>query len=509
MRRRVLGVASLLTAVVLAVTGCSVLGGSSWSPPPTVAPDVAGVAADLLPYYGQEVAWESCNEGQLDCARVRVPRDWSAPAEGEIEIAVVRHRADNGAPLGSLLTNPGGPGVSGVDRVMQGVSGMVDRTLQESYDVIGFDPRGVGASTAVDCYDGAELDAYLFDVPEAERGTDAWEAELEKRDADFAAACEAHSDGILPFISTENAARDLDVLRAVLGESTLDYLGYSWGTSLGAHYAELYPDRVGRMVLDGALDPSVPGSLVGVGQMEGFQRSLEAFLADCLTHKDCAFGGTVDDALADLDALFATVDARPITAADGRQLGADTLMTAVLTALYSPTSWSYLRVALSGVQDGEATAAFTLADLYSDRQGGGYIGNSEEAFPAYNCMDYPRSTEAESDAAAAELERVAPLAAEYMLAPDACEVWPYAPTGKTAPVSAAGAAPIVVIGSTGDPATPYEWAVSLADQLQSGVLVTRVGEGHTGYNQGNACVDGAVDAYLVDGVVPEDGLRCG
>jgi pimeloyl-ACP methyl ester carboxylesterase len=498
----------LLTAVVLAVSGCSVFGGSSWSPPPTVTPDVSGVAPDLVPYYGQEVAWESCNDGQLDCARVRVPRNWDAPTEGEIEIAVVRHRADNGAPIGSLFTNPGGPGVSGVGRVMQGVSGMVDPAVQESYDVIGFDPRGVGDSTAVDCYDDAELDAYLFDVPEAERGTEAWEAELEKRDAAFAAACEAHSDGILPFISTENAARDLDVLRAVLGETTLDYLGYSWGTALGAQYAELHPDKVGRMVLDGALDPSVPGPLVGVGQMEGFQRSLEAFLADCLTRQDCAFGGTVDDALADLDAMFATVDARPITAGDGRQLGADTLMTAVLTALYSPTSWSYLRVALTGVQDGDATAAFTLADAYSDRQGGGYIGNSEEAFPAYNCMDYPRVSEAESEAAAAELERVAPLAAEYMLAPDSCELWPYAPTGDTAPVSAAGAAPIVVIGSTGDPATPYQWAVSLAEQLQSGTLVTRVGEGHTGYNQGNACVDDAVDAYLIDGAVPPADLRC-
>ncbi|MFG6475099.1 alpha/beta hydrolase [Microbacterium sp. P06] len=507
--RRTVSLVSVVAALALLVSGCSFFAPEAWTPPPSATPDVSGVSADLVPFYGQEVAWESCvAEEQFDCASVRVPRDWNAPAAGDLEIAVIRHRADDGEPIGSLLTNPGGPGVSGVDTVRQSLSGVVGSELRQNYDVIGFDPRGVGASTAVNCYDGADLDAYLFDIPEAERGTDAWEAELEERDAAFAAACEANSDGILPFISTENAARDLDVIRAVLGETTLDYLGYSWGTALGAQYAQLYPDRVGRMVLDGALDPSVPASLVGVGQMEGFQRSLEAFLASCLEDDDCPFRGTVDDALADLDALFATVDARPLTAADGRELGADTLMTAMLAALYSPTSWSYLQLALVGVQDGDPASAFTLADAYSDRQGGSYIGNSEEAFPAYNCMDYPLSTEAEAESAAVELERVAPLAAEYLLGPDGCEAWPYPPTGKRERVTAEGAAPILVIGTTSDPATPYEWAVSLAEQLQSGVLITRVGEGHTGYNKGNACVDGAVEAYLVEGDVPEADVRC-
>ncbi|GAA2074470.1 alpha/beta hydrolase [Microbacterium hatanonis] len=508
-RSRIAAAVAVLASVVLVASGCSAFTSDSWAPPPTVTPDVSGVSADLLPFYGQEVAWESCAaEEQFDCANVRVPRDWNAPAAGEIEIAVIRHRADSGEPIGSLFTNPGGPGVSGVDTLQQALDVVVGSPLRENYDVIGFDPRGVGASTAVDCYDTADLDQYLYDIPDAPRGSDEWTAELEARDAAFAAACDANSDGLLPFVSTENAARDLDVLRAVTGQTTLDYLGYSWGTALGAAYAQLHPDRVGRMVLDGALDPSIPGAQVGVGQMEGFQRSLDAFLTSCVSYDDCPFRGTLAEASADLDAVFASVDARPLVAVDGRELGADTLMLALLNALYSPASWPYLRVTLTGVQNGDPAPAFTLADAYNERQGGGYVGNSEEAFPAYNCMDYPVAGEAETQAAQAELEQVAPLAAEYFSGPDVCEQWPYPPTGTRGPVSADGAAPILVIGTTSDPATPYQWAVSLADQLQSGVLVTRVGEGHTGYNKGNTCVDDAVVAYLVDGVVPDADIRC-
>lgn len=506
MNRRLPAFAATVAALSLVLSGCVVLAPEST---PTATPDTSGVSEELLPFYGQPVEWESCEGGRFDCARVDVPRDWEAPDDGALQIAVIRHRADSGAPLGSLLVNPGGPGVSGVATVRDRMSGTVSAALQESYDVIGFDPRGVGESTAVDCYDGAELDDYLFDLPEGERGSAQREEEIEERGAAFAAACEANSDGILPFISTENAARDMDVLRAVLGDTALNYLGYSWGTALGTAYAELYPERVGRMVLDGALDPTVPTELVGVGQMEGFQQSLEAFLADCLSAEDCPFRGSVDDALADLTALIAAVDARPLAAADGRMLGGDTMMLAVLAALYSPASWPYLRVALASARNGDAAPAFTLADAYYERQGGDYLSNSQEAFPAYNCMDYPLATEEASDAAAQQLEQVAPLAAEYLLAPDLCAQWPYPPTGTRGPASAPGAAPILVIGTTSDPATPYEWSVSLAQQLESALLITRVGEGHTGYNKGNACVDAAVEAYFVDGTVPEGDVRCG
>jgi pimeloyl-ACP methyl ester carboxylesterase len=302
----------------------------------------------------------------------------------------------------------------------------------------------------------------------------------------------------------------MDLLRAVLGDSELNYLGYSYGTFLGATYAKPFPERVGRLVLDGAIDPSIPGLEVSVVQGVGFESALRAYMADCLEGSDCPFRGSVDDAMADLGALLASVDRDPLPAADGRQLGADSLLMAIISALYSQESWPYLTMALDGALQGDPETAFLLADFYYNREGGVYLDNQTEAFRAYNCVDYPVDT-SESDLAAAEerLRTEAPTVAPYWFGPDACEVWPYPATGVREAIAAEGAPPIVVVGTTNDPATPYEWSVALADQLSSGVLVTREGEGHTGYNKGNDCVDNAVEQYLIDGVVPEDGLVCG
>jgi len=353
------------------------------------------------------------------------------------------------------------------------------------------------------------MDAYLFDIPENERGTDAWADELLARHGGFAEACDADSDGILPYITTDNAARDMDLIRAVLGDRELHYLGYSYGTFLGATYAKLFPDRVGRLVLDGAIDPAISGLDVGTTQGVGFESALRAYMADCLAGSDCPFRGTVDEAMADLGVLLASVDRDPIPNSDGRQLGADSLMTAIVAALYSEDSWSYLSSALEGALQDDAETAFLLADFYYNREAGEYLDNQTEAFRAYNCMDYPAdATDAEVAAAEALLAEKAPTVAPYWAGPDPCEVWAYPATGVREPITAAGAAPIVVVGTTNDPATPYEWSVSLAEQLESGVLVTREGEGHTGYNKGSACVDDAVESYLIEGTVPEDGLRC-
>ena len=509
-RRRLSAAVAGLAALALALSGCL------YAQIPPVAPDTGvspapvteGVAPELLPYYGQELAWEACGGAGFDCTTVTAPRDWADPSRGELQLAVVRHRATSGKPLGSLLTNPGGPGASGVSIVRDSLSFVTGQRLSSDFDVIGFDPRGVGQSTAVTCYDPAQLDAYLYDIPPGVRGSDERTASLEARNEGFAQACDANSDGILPFITTENAARDMDLLRAVLGDQKLNYLGYSYGTFLGATYAKLFPDRVGRMVLDGAVDPSVPGSEVGVVQAIGFENSLRTFMADCLTISSCPFGGSVDDAMADLSALLARVDARPLPASDGRRLDADSLMTAIIAALYSQDSWAFLRSALGGAAEGQADVAFQLADLYNGRVGGQYQDNSTEAFRAYNCMDYPDDGAADDAALQERLEREAPTSAPYWLSPDVCDAWPYPPTGSRGPITAEGTPPIVVVGTTGDPATPYQWAESLAAQLAQGVLVTRVGEGHLGYNRGNACVDAAVEGFLVDDTVPEDGLRC-
>jgi pimeloyl-ACP methyl ester carboxylesterase len=381
--------------------------------------------------------------------------------------------------------------------------------VAEHYDVIGFDPRGVGRSSPVRCEDAAGTDALLYGIPEAARGSAEWEDELTEEAETYADACEAHSDGLLPYISTVAAAKDMDLLRAVLGDTTLNYLGYSWGTALGARYADLFPERVGRMVLDGAMDPSVPGSLVGAEQAVGFQQTLGAFLADCAQRGDCPYAGTVDDMLADLSTLLARVDRRPLEAADGRRVGADTVLTGIISTLYSPGSWSWLRQGLTEVEDGDPAAILAAADAYNGRVGGEYPTNTNDAFQAYNCMDYPVDPPEVQQQAQDRVNSAAPTVAPYWFGVDVCASWPVAPTGVRSTVSADGAAPIVVIGTTGDPATPYAWAQSLAQQLTSGVLITRVGEGHTGYNQGNACVDDAVDTYLVTGTPPTADLRCG
>ncbi|MDQ0649189.1 pimeloyl-ACP methyl ester carboxylesterase [Microbacterium natoriense] len=505
--RRAVSVIAGLAAASVALTGCLYSMIPEQRPSATNAPDTDGVADDLLPFYGQALAWENCGAG-LDCTEVTAPLDWENPADGEITLAVVRHQA-SGTAKGSLLTNPGGPGASGYDLIHDSLTFAVGQDLIDNFDVIGFDPRGVGRSTAVKCYDAADMDEYLYSIPSSPRGSAEWEAELLDAHKKFAEACDANSGGILPHITTINSARDMDLIRAVLGDKKLNYLGYSYGTFLGATYAELYPDRVGSLVLDGAIDPAVSGLEVGTTQALGFESALRAYMQSCLDSGDCPFSGTVDEAMTDLGALLASVDATPLKNGDGRMLGADALMTGIIAALYSEDSWSYLTQALDEALQGDPSTAFVLADFYNGRENGAYTDNSSEAFRAYNCMDYPVEDDPDAEAAQkAKIAEGAPTIAPYWEGPDSCEVWPYPPTGTRGEIHATGAAPIVVVGTTNDPATPYEWSESLAGQLDEGVLITRVGEGHTGYNKGNTCVDSAVEAYLVDGTVPEDGLRC-
>jgi len=509
---RLLSAVAGLVAASVALTGClfTVIpdedgigtGASS-------TPDTSGVADALMPFYSQELEWSSCPDG-FECADVKAPRDWNDPGAGSLELAVIRHPATDGKALGSLLVNPGGPGASGVELIRDSLQFAVGDALAAHYDVVGFDPRGVGDSTAVTCYDAEQMDAYLFDIPRARRGTDEWRTEIMDSAARFAQACERNSDGILPDVTTEFAARDMDLLRAVLGDKKLNYLGYSYGTFLGATYAKLYPQRVGRFVLDGAIDPSVSGLEVSLSQGIGFESALRAYMGSCLAARGCPFSGTVGDAMDDLGALLAKVDRVPERNADGRMLGADALMTAIIAALYSQDSWPYLTQALADATRGNPGTAFQLADFYYNRVHGKYQDNSYEAFTAYNCMDYPdTATDAQKQAAAAQLRAKAPTIAPYWNVDlDTCAVWPEKATGVREPIHAAGAGPILVIGTTNDPATPYDWAVSLAKQLDSGILITRVGEGHTGFNKGNDCVDAAVDDYFVDGTVPSGDIRC-
>ncbi|GEK87177.1 alpha/beta hydrolase [Microbacterium aerolatum] len=511
--RRGAAIVAGLAAASMMLSGClyaMIPEGAEPRPSTTNAPDTEGVSAELLPFYEQTLEWAACDRGgaMFDCTSVTAPLDWENPAAGEIELAVVRHQA-TGQPVGSLLTNPGGPGASGRDFILDSVDYAVGADLIESYDVIGFDPRGVGASTAVTCFDAADMDSYLYDIPASARGTAEWEAELTERNAQFADACEANSTGILPHVTTVNSARDMDLIRAVLGDKELNYLGYSYGTFLGATYANLYPEKAGRLVLDGAIDPAVSGTEVGTTQALGFESALRAYMQDCLDTDSCPFNGTVDEAMADLGALLAAVDRTPLKNDDGRLLGADSLMTAIIAALYSEGNWSYLTQGLEGALQGDPYVAFVLADFYNGREDGVYLDNSTEAFRAYNCMDYPVEDDQAAQAAAdAKLAEGAPTIAPYWNGPDPCAVWAHPPTGTRGEIHAEGAGPILVVGTTNDPATPYEWSVSLAEQLEEGVLITRVGEGHTGYNKGNTCVDDAVDAFFLEDAVPDGDLKC-
>ena len=507
-RTRVFTTMAAALALTLGLTGCV-----PWflpqPAPSTSTPTGENVEGDLAPFYGQVLAWTDCEDG-MQCTTATAPLDWDDPAAGSVDLALVRHPA-TGERIGSLLVNPGGPGGSGYDFVKDSVDYATDAALQARFDIVGFDPRGVGKSSAVACYDPAQMDQYLYGLTTAERGSDAWIQEQEASAAGFAAACQDKTGALLGEVDTKSAARDLDLLRAVLGDKQLNYLGFSYGTFLGATYAELYPDKVGRLVLDGALDPSTSNFEVTSTQAKGFESALRAYLTDCLAGKDCPFDGTVDDAMATISALLASVDASPITASDGRQLGANSLLTAIIYPLYQATAWSYLSDMFEGVLQGSADGAMQFADAYNGRNADGtYLDNSTEAFMAINCVDYAYNADpASMRAEAAEIETIAPTIGKYMAYGDiSCAAWPYTFTGERQEIHASGAAPILVVGTTNDPATPYVWAQNLAAQLDSGQLVTYEGEGHTAYNKSNSCVNDAVDNYLIDGTVPATDPMC-
>lgn len=508
MRRHRVAFAAAALSLVLALSGCSPWFGSS--APMTSTPTEEEVSAELAPFYSQVLRWESCHNG-FQCARADAPLDWEDPSRDSIELALIRTVA-TGDRLGSLLINPGGPGASGVSFVAESLDFAVSARLQSSYDIVGFDPRGVGESSAVDCYDDPDaLTAYLYDVSPHEVGSEAWIDDIEQSAAEFGAACLEHTGELLGYVDTVSAARDLDLLRAILGDSKLNYLGYSYGTLLGATYAELYPQNTGRLVLDGAIDPSTTDFEVTATQAQGFESALRAYLADCMTGTNCPFRGTVDEAMGDIRALLDSLAASPLRSSDGRQLGSGAMFNAIILPLYSVSTWPYLTDLFIEVMQGKSELAFRLADSYYGRaEDGTFADNSTEAFIAINCLDYEATgTRDTLRAEAAKLARLAPVLGPQMsYGGTSCDDWPFPPTRQRGPIVAEGSGPIVVVGTTNDPATPYKWAVALVDQLENGFLVTYDGEGHTAYNKSNACVNDAVDGYFIDGIVPKTDPLC-
>ena len=478
----------------------------------TASADVIGdVPDDLMRYYSQDVSWGDCEDSSSDkfrCATVDVPLDYANPGGKSIELAVIL--AESGDPAkGTILLNPGGPGGSGYDIVHDSVDFVTTDRLREDFNVLGFDPRGVGRSTPVECLTDAELDALREEYydPSERAGLEAARAEAKE----LADKCAENSGDLLGFVDTVSAARDMDILRAVAGDQQLNYLGFSYGTFLGATYAELFPDKVGRMVLDGALDPSASNEEITLGQAEGFENAIRAYVEDCLTSSGCPLSGSTDQAIETIRSLIASVEASPMTAKDGRTVTVSTFVTGFIVPLYNSDNWPILTQAIDDALKGDPSTMLYLADLNADRQPDGTYGsNTTVAFTAVNCLDYPMTADDEQMALdAKQLEEASPTIGKFLAYGGiTCEPWHYTPVNTPHEINASGAPEMLVIGTTGDPATPYKWSVALAEQLDSATLVTWEGEGHTAYGRGDDCVANTVDDYFIDGTVPSGDKVC-
>ncbi|MER6302280.1 alpha/beta hydrolase [Kitasatospora sp. NPDC001539] len=519
-----------LAALLLALpAGCSAPAGqrapvAPASRPPLAERVAAGTSPALEGFYDQRIDWAPCpDQGDADqdepvvqCARLKVPLDYADPGGRTVEVAVARvPAADPGGRIGSLLLNPGGPGGSGVGMARWRWRGFA--ALHDRYDLVGFDPRGAGDTTPVHCLDDRTRDEWTrTDDPAYEHGRT------------LADACAARYADLLPHLGTRDSARDMDVLRGALGERKLDFLGLSYGTYLGALYAEEFPDRTGRLVLDGAVERSTDLLRLNGEQAVAMEAEFRAFATDCAaaaadaaagagagTDADrCPFGddpATAPNRLADfLDGL----KDHPLTASDGRTLTAALGWAGVLDVLSDGgRSWQRLRGALEpALAHGAADDLLKLADGANGRTEEGNYVTAADAFAAIHCADAPMAPTAREVAETlAELAAKAPLTTRHdpaatLFLPD-CRPWPYRSPEQPHTVTAPGSAPILVIGSTGDPVTPYSWAQRLAAGLPHGVLLTRDGDGHTAYDK-SGCVRDAVTAFLVDGRMPDAGARC-
>ncbi|MBV6696987.1 alpha/beta hydrolase [Kitasatospora aureofaciens] len=489
-------------------------GGSAAPGVTPLEPLPTAVPAALGPYYGQKPAWQPC-DGGFECTTFRVPLDYDHPADGDLTLSAVRAPAVPGGAsaagrLGSLLLNPGGPGGSAIEYV-EAAARTYDLGVRARYDLVGLDPRGVGRSSPVTCLSGARMDAFTSVglTPADQREIDA----LVAADKEFAEGCRQRAGTALGHVSTVEAARDMDVLRALLGDEKLTYVGKSYGTFLGATYAGLFPTRAGRLVLDGAMDPSLDSVTGNRTQAGGFETAWAAFAKDCARRDDCPLGRTEQAVGDQLTALFEAVRANPLpTTGNGRRLTEAQATTGVIEAMYADFLWPKLRTAFTDAKAGDGTGLLKLSDSYYGREADGSYPSLMFANTAVNCLDLPAPFAGPEDVqrAVPDFERTSPhFGRDMAWMALTCAYWPVRATGAAHTVRAAGAAPIVVIGTTRDPATPYAWARSLAAQLESGRLLTYDGDGHTAYGRHNVCVDGAVNRFLLTGEAPEQGKRCG
>ncbi|MFG3190695.1 alpha/beta fold hydrolase [Streptomyces omiyaensis] len=498
----------------LLVTGCTETGSPAASPalgpssPATPAPGAEPSPAAGLPaaLTGQRPDWKRCEgDGIGDewrCATVKVPLDHAEPSGATLPVALIRKEATaRKGRIGSLLFNFGGPGASGVD-ILPRLSGEYG-SLGERYDLVGFDPRGVGRSSGVVCRTDAEqaaAEARVDSTPD----TPAEEAAYLKDAAEFGAGCARRSGAVIPHTTTSATARDLDLIRQVLGDEKLHYFGISYGTQLGGTYAHLFPRNVGRLVLDAVVDPTSGTAGHARHQTVGFQRALDNYTRST--------GRTPAAGTARITTLLAALDRRPLEVGD-RRLTEGLAITGIAVTLYSESSWPLLTEALEAAGAGDGGPLLRLADSYNDRDEQGHYATQSHSQRAISCADSSeRPTAAQARALVPEFRRLSPVFGAFLAWDTAgwCAGWPVEGEAKTPAAAAPGAAPVLVVGTTGDPATPYEGAERMARELGEGVgiLVTNKGEGHGAYGT-SACVTRTVDAYLLDGKVPAYGTTCG
>ncbi|KAB1981827.1 alpha/beta hydrolase [Streptomyces triticiradicis] len=467
-----------------------------------------GLPASLI---SQKLDWGRC-KGTSDspapgsgwqCATLKAPLDYAKPDGETIGLALIRSRATAGQDkrIGSLLFNFGGPGGSGVSTMPLYES--VVGPLHQRYDLVSWDPRGVAASEGVRCRGDKAVQA--AESVDATPDDAAEEAAYFKDASDFGKGCAKAAGKLLSHVSTTDTARDMDLMRQVLGDRRMHYFGISYGTELGGVYAHLFPKNVGRLVLDAVVDPSADTVGHAKNQTLGFQRALDDYLKS--TGQDPKQGSRK---IAD---LLKRIDAKPLPATGGRELGQTLALTGIVLPLYSKEGWPRLTEALKDAENGDGSALLALADAYNDRDASGHYGTTTHSQRVISCLDdKQRPTPEETRKRLPEFERISPVFGEFMGWDTAgwCHDWPVAGQFDHPEVSAPGAAPVLVVGNTGDPATPYEGARRMADGLGKGVGVelTWKGEGHGAYGSGSDCVDSTVNSYLLDGAVPKDGKVC-
>jgi pimeloyl-ACP methyl ester carboxylesterase len=447
------------------------------------------------------IAWQSCGGG-FQCGSLRVPVDYSHPRAKSISLALIRKRATNQSlRIGSVLLNPGGPGESGL-QFLRGSVGVFSN-LNYRFDLVSWDPRGVGASAPISCLDGPQLDAFLaldsvLDDPAEKQA-------FIQATRDFVAGCARRNGDLLPFMDTASTARDMDQIREAVGDPKLTYLGFSYGTYIGQWYAHLFPTRVRALSLDGVVDSKANGAL---GQIAGFEQNLKAFAAACQADSTCSYGQSGEPE-AKIEAAMARLDSTPLAVGD-RSLTRSLAMRGVVITLYDQTYWPYLDRALTALDKGDGRFLLSLADAFDGRNSDGtYASIANGGNTATSCLDSSVPTDiAYYDRLGPAFAKASPLFGPLVqYAGLECAYWPVRSKSVHEQLTVDGAPPILLVGGTNDPATPYAWAQAVKSQIPSAVLLTRHGNGHTSYGV-SLCARSAEDAYLISLVLPAAGTVC-